>query len=126
MSREVIRTDDAPSSPLYSQAVKAGGFLFVSGIVGIDPTRGGLAGDTIQAQTRQAIANCAAVLNAAGASLADVVEVGVLIANPDDFGGMNEAYAETFSAEPPARYVARLGPVLPGVLVSVRMTAVAS
>jgi enamine deaminase RidA (YjgF/YER057c/UK114 family) len=63
------------------------------------------------------------VLSAAGASLDDVVEVGVLLADPDDFAEMNVAYAELFPHEPPARYVARLGANVPGILVSVRMTA---
>ena len=60
--REIISTPDAPSSPLYSQAVKAGGLVYVSGLVGIDVTTGNLAGPTIREQTRQALANCRAVL----------------------------------------------------------------
>ena len=121
--REVIGTQDAPSSPLYSQAVKAGQHVYVSGLVGIDPNTGDLAGSTIQEQTRRALANCQAVLKAAGASLEDVVEVGVLLTNPTDFAGMNEEYATWFSAEPPTRYVAKLGVEIPNVLVSIRMTA---
>ncbi len=73
-----------------------------------------MAGDTIQAQTRQALANCEAVLRAGGATLDDVVEVGVLLADPDDFAGMNEAYAEWFPTDPPARYAAKLGAQVPG------------
>ena len=65
--RDVVTTPDAPSSPLFSQAVKAGGFVFVSGLVGLDVETGALAGDTIVEQTRQALANCDAVLRAAGA-----------------------------------------------------------
>src|SRR6476661_1069457 len=121
--REVITTSSAPSSPLYSQAVKAGNHVSVSGLVGIDVTTGDLAGPTIQEQTRQALTNCQAVLRAAGAKLEDVVEVGVLLTNPTDFAGMNEEYATWFPAEPPARYVAKLGVEIPGVLVSIRMTA---
>jgi 2-iminobutanoate/2-iminopropanoate deaminase len=113
--REIISTPDAPSSPLYSQAVRAGGFVFVSGTVG--------AGETIADQTRQALTNCEAILRAAGASLDQVVEVGVLLASPDDFAGMNQEYATWFPATPPARYVAKLGVEVPGVLVSIRMTA---
>lgn len=120
--REVIGTPDAPSSPLYSQAVKAGGFVYVSGVVGIDVARGALARPTIQEQTRQALANCQVVLRAAVASLADVVEVGVLLTNPADFAGMNDEYATWFPVAPPTRYVAKLGVELPGVLVSIRMT----
>ncbi len=124
MTREILRTGDAPSSPLFSQGVKAGGTIHVSGMVGIDPATGRLAGPTIQEQTRQAVANCRSVLAAGGASLADVVEVGVLLTDPDDFAGMNEAYAELVAVDPPARYVAKLGAVLPDVRVSIRMTAV--
>lgn len=123
--REIVSTPDAPVSPLYSQGVKAGGHVYVSGMVGIDTSTGELAGSTIQEQTRQALANCAAVLASAGATLDDVVEVGVLLARPDDFAGMNEAYTECFSMTPPARYVAKLGVELPGILVSIRMTAYA-
>ena len=121
--REVISTRDAPSSPLYSQAVRAGQHVYVSGLVGIDPTTGDLAGSTIQEQVRQALTNCEAVLKAAGASLEDVVEVGVLLTNPTDFAGMNDEYATWFPAEPPTRYVAKLGVEIPNVLVSIRMTA---
>jgi 2-iminobutanoate/2-iminopropanoate deaminase len=124
MGREALRTDAAPSSPLYAQGTRSGPFIHVSGMVGIDPATGQLAGPTIGEQTRQALANCSAVLEAGHASLDDVVEVGVLLTEPDDFAGMNEAYAEVFATDPPARYVAKLGVVLPGVLVSIRMTAV--
>jgi reactive intermediate/imine deaminase len=121
--RQVVNTPSAPSSPLYSQAVKAGEHVHVSGLVGIDESTGGLAGSTIREQTRQALRNCQAVLDAAGATLDDVVEVGVLLANPADFVGMNEEYATWFPADPPTRYVAKLGVEIPGVLVSIRMTA---
>lgn len=121
--RDVISTSDAPSSPLYSQAVKAGDYVYVSGLVGVDVITGTLAGSTIQEQTRQALTNCQAVLHAAGATLEDIVEVGVLLTNPADFAEMNDEYATWFPAAPPTRYVAKLGVELPGVLISVRMTA---
>src|SRR5436305_1322349 len=121
--REPISTPHAPSSPLYSQAVKAGPHIYVAGLVGIDPSTGTLAGSSIGEQTRQALANCDAVLRAADATLDDVVEVGVLLAIPADFAGMNDEYATWFSDAPPTRYVAKLGVELPGVLVSIRMTA---
>ena len=121
--REIVNTPNAPSSPLYSQAVRAGEHVHVSGFFGIDESIGGLAGPTIQEQTRQALRNCQAVMEAAGGTLDDVVEVGVLLTNPSDFAGMNEEYAAWFPADPPARYVAKLGVEIPGVLVSIRMTA---
>ena len=82
-----------------------------------------LAGDTIQDQTRQALENCQAILQAGGAILDDVIEVGILLTNPADFVGLNEEYGRWFRSEPPARYVAKLGVELPGLLVSIRMTA---
>ncbi len=123
MTRQVIATDRAPASPLYSQGVRFGSTIHVSGMVGIDVTTRELAGDTIQQQTRQALRNCGFVLEAAGATLADVAQVTVLIANPADFDGMNEAYADVFTTDPPARAVARFGPEILNVLVSVMMTA---
>src|SRR6476469_5685069 len=115
--REVLRTDAAPASPLYSQGVRVGSQIRVSGLVGIDVVTGRLAGPTIQEQTRQAVKNCEAVLLAGGATLDDVVEVGVLLADPDDFTGMNEEYSAWFPSDPPCRYAAKLGAVIPGVLV---------
>ena len=123
MGRQIISTPSAPSSPLFSQGVKAGSLLFVSGMTGTDPQTKQLAGATIQAQTRQALANCEKVLVAAGLGRDDVVDVQVLLTCPEDFAGMNEAYAEFFTNEPPARSVAKLGVDLPGLLVSIRMTA---
>ena len=123
MPRQIITTPRAPSSPLFSQGVKAGSQVFVSGTTGTDPSNGQLVGDSIQDQTRQALANCEAILNAGGASLDDVVEVGVLLADPDDFNGMNEEYARWFPTDPPTRYAAKLGADMPGLLVSIRMTA---
>lgn len=120
--REIIKTPNAPSSPLFSQAVKAGQHIYLSGLVGIDVSTGKLAGSTIQEQTRQALANCQAVLQEAGATLADVVEVGVLLTNPTDFDGMNEEYSTWFPVDPPTRYAAKLGAEIPGLLVSIRMT----
>ena len=123
MPRQTITTSRAPGSSLFSQGVKAGSQVFVSGTTGTDPSNGQLAGDSIQAQTRQALANCEAILQAGGASLDDVVEVGVLLADPGDFHGMNEEYARWFPDDPPTRYAAKLGAELPGLLVSIRMTA---
>lgn len=124
MPKEIIRTENAPTSPLYSQGIRAGSHVFVSGMIGLDATTGQMAGDTIEEQTLKAVSNCAAVLAAGGASLHDVVEVGVLLTNPEDFAAMNEAYATVFRTDPPARYVAKLGVTLPNILVSIRMTAI--
>ncbi len=123
MPRHIISTENAPSSPLYSQGVRAGPLVFVSGTTGVDPSTGELAGETIQEQTRQALRNCEAILQAGGANLDDVAEVGILLTDPGDFVGMNEEYARWFPTDPPTRYAAKLGAEIPGLLVSIRMTA---
>jgi 2-iminobutanoate/2-iminopropanoate deaminase len=123
MPRQIIQAADAPSSPLFSQAVRGGPMLYVSGMMGLDPRTRLMAGESIQAQTSQALSNCEEVLRAAGATKNDVVDVQVLLSNPADFAGMNEAYAAFFDTAPPARSVAKLGVDVPGVLVSIRMTA---
>ena len=123
MTKHIIHTDKAPSSPLYSQAVRIGSTLHVAGTAGIDVATKQLAGPTIQDQTRQALRNCEAILEAAGTTLAGVVQVTVLLARPSDFAGMNEEYAKLFAIDPPARAVAKLGVELPGLLVSIMMTA---
>ncbi|MCP2030289.1 2-iminobutanoate/2-iminopropanoate deaminase [Okibacterium sp. HSC-33S16] len=123
MNKQIISTENAPRSPLYSQGVRAGSAIYLSGMVGIDPATGVPAGPSIQDQTQQALRACEAILHAAGSTLADVTLVTVLLAQPEDFIGMNEAYAAFFPDAPPARAVARLGPNLPGILVSIVMTA---
>jgi 2-iminobutanoate/2-iminopropanoate deaminase len=124
MTRQIIRTPDAPHSALFSQAIKVGSTIYTSGIAGIDPGTNQLAGPTIQEQTRQALVNCGNILRAAGAKLENVVEVHVLLARPNDFAGLNEEYAKFFPTDPPVRAVAKLGVEVPNLLVSIKMTAV--
>jgi len=121
--RQIIHTPDAPKNPLYSQAVKVGRDIYVTGMLGVDP-KTNVFGATIQEQVRQSLVNCQAVLRAAGASLEDVAEVQVLLARPGDFEGLNQEYAKFFPVDPPVRSVTRLGPELANVLVSIRMHAV--
>jgi 2-iminobutanoate/2-iminopropanoate deaminase len=123
MKKQIVRTEEAPSSPLYSQGVRVGSTIYVSGMAGIDVATKQLAGATIQEQTRQALRNCKAIVEAGGGRLEDVVQVTVLLANPADFAGMNAEYAKVFATEPPARAVTKLGVELPNVLVSIMMTA---
>lgn len=123
MPKQIISTDRAPRSPLYSQGVRAGSTIYVSGMVGIDVAIGALAGLTIQEQTLQALRNGIAIVEAGGGTHGDIVQVTVLLANPADFAGMNEAYATVFTTQPPTRAVAKLGVELPDVLVSILMTA---
>ena len=121
MPRTIIRTPAAPGSPYYSQGVIAGGLLHISGMVGVAPDTGVLAGPTIAEQTAQALTNCLAIAGSCDAGKDDIVEVGVLLADPADFAALNEEWSHWFRVDPPARYVAKLGVELPGVLVSIRM-----
>jgi 2-iminobutanoate/2-iminopropanoate deaminase len=123
MSRQVVATPAAPGSPLFSQGVRVGSTIYVSGMTGTDATTMQLAGPSIGEQTRQALRNGIAVVEAAGGTVDDVVQVTVLLANHADFAGMNEEYARVFVTEPPARAVVKLGVEIPGVLVSIMMTA---
>jgi 2-iminobutanoate/2-iminopropanoate deaminase len=111
----------------YSHAVVANGFVFVSGQIPVRP--GGaptdVVGATMQEQTRQALRNVETVLKAAGSSLERVVKVTVLLARPDLYKEMNDAYAEFFPDNKPARSIARLGADIPGVLLSIEAIAVA-
>ena len=111
--KTIVSTPNAPSSPLYSQGVIAGPYLFVSGMTGVGETSGP-AGSTIQEQTKRALGNCLAIVEAGGFTIADIVQVTVLLARPEDFAGMNEAYGDFFRSDPPARAVTRLGPEIPG------------
>ena len=126
MLKQIIRTADAPGSKLYSQAIKIGPTVYVSGITGVDARTNQMVGATIQEQTRQALHNCENIVRAAGGTLENVVEVQVLLARPSDFSGLNEEYTKFFPADPPARSVAKLGVEIPNVLVSIRLTAVVS
>jgi len=112
----------------YSHAVVANGFVFISGQTGLKP--GGhpsdFSGPKVQDQTRQALRNVETILKDLGGTLDDVVKVTVYLANPSDFRPMNEAYAEFFPSEPPARSVARLGTDVTGLLVTIDAVAVYS
>ncbi|NTW01277.1 MAG: RidA family protein [Oscillochloris sp.] len=110
--RSVISTSDAPQAiGPYSQAIRAGDLVFLSGQLAVDPASGQMIEGDIALMTRQIFANISAVLAAAGSSLEKVAKVTVFLADMGDFAAMNAAYAEFFSAEPPARstvQVARL------------------
>jgi len=110
----------APKGP-YSPAVRAGDFVYVSGQVPRDPQTGELSGADVATQTQQVLSNLQRVLQQAGASLADVVSVTVYLADPDDWGAMNEVYANAFQRPYPTRTT--VGAELRGVLVE--MSAVA-
>ncbi len=102
--RQAVSTGSAPAAiGPYSQAIRAGSLLFVSGQVPIDPATGALVGGDIAAQTRRVLQNLGAILEAAGASFDDVVRTTVFLADMDDFAAMNEVYATCFSSPAPAR-----------------------
>jgi 2-iminobutanoate/2-iminopropanoate deaminase len=102
--REAVSTPLAPAAiGPYSQAIRAGALVFVSGQIPIDPATGTLVDGDIGAQTHRVFQNIAAILAAAGASLDDVVRTTVYLADMNDFGAMNGVYATYFSAPAPAR-----------------------
>lgn len=104
MTIETVTTDKAPGAiGPYSQAVKAGGMIFCSGQIPIDPATGAFVSDDVAGQTRQVLVNLSAVLNAAGSGLDKVVKTTVFLADMADFAAMNEVYAEFFSDNKPAR-----------------------
>lgn len=124
MSRKIVFTAKAAKPPpAYSQAVKAAGLVFVSGTAPTDPATGAFKGTTIQEQTRQCLTNIQAILEAAGSSLEKVVSVTVVLADEDDFAGMNEEYLKWFPADPPARQGAKLPARIPGLKVSIAAIA---
>lgn len=110
--REIIHTDQAPKAiGPYSQANIAGNLVFVSGQLGLDPATGNFVDGGVREQTEQALRNMRAILEAAGASLADVTACTVYLKDMNDFAAMNEVYATFFSENPPSRaaiQVARL------------------
>jgi 2-iminobutanoate/2-iminopropanoate deaminase len=109
--------------PTYSQAVSAGGLVFVSGTAPVDPATGAIRGTTIQEQTRQCLTNIQAILEEAGSSLDKLVSVTVVLADEDDFAGMNEEWLKWFPSNPPARQGAKLPVRIPGLKVSIAAIA---
>ena len=124
MPRDIIYTPNAAKPPpMYSQAVKAAGLVFVSGTAPTDPETGQFVGTTVQEQTRQCLTNIAAILEAAGSSMDKIVSVTIVLADEDDFAGMNEEYLRWFPADPPARQGAKLPARIPGLKVSIAVIA---
>lgn len=124
MERRIIFTNKAPAPPAsYSQATKAAGLVFVSGTAPIDPKTGAIAGPTIQEQTKQALANISAILAEAGSSMDKIVSATVILADEDDFSGMNEEWLKWFPSAPPARQGAKLPVRIPGLKVSIAVIA---
>lgn len=124
MARRIVKTDKAAvPAAAYSQAVVAGGLVFVSGTAPADPATGKLVGDTIEEQTAQCLRNISAILEAAGSSLDKAVSATVILAEESDFRGMNEEWMRWFPTDPPARQGAKLPVKVPGLRVSIAMIA---
>lgn len=122
--KNVIRTTSAPGAiGPYSQAIEANGFLFVSGQLPIDPATGDFAPGGVEGQAEQSIKNIRAILEAAGASLADVVKTTVFLADMNDFAAMNGVYAKFFTADCPARSAVQAAKLPKGALVEIEAIA---
>ncbi len=124
MARQIVFTPKAPKPPpMYSQAVKAAGLVFVSGTAPMDPATGTFKGETIQEQTRQCLTNIQAILEAAGSSLDKIVSATIVMADEDEFAGMNEEWLRWFPRDPPARSGAKMPVRVPGQKVSIAVIA---
>src|SRR5436190_9466367 len=122
-SKEAVATKDAPAAAgPYSQAIKAGGFVFAAGQIGRDPATNKVEGD-VKAQTERTLKNLSAVLAAAGTSLEKAVKVTVFLKNISDFQAMNEVYAKFFPGTPPARSTVQA--VLPNEAALVEIDVIA-
>ena len=126
MARQIVFTSKAAKPPATdSQAIKAAGLVFVSGTAPADPITGAIVGSTIQEQTRQCLTNIEAILEEAGSGLDKLVSVTVILAEEDDFAGMNEEWLRWFPSDPPARQGAKLPVRVPGLKVSIAAIAAA-
>ncbi len=124
MSRKIIATDKAPAAiGPYSQAVVAGGLLLTAGQLGMDPATGEFVPGGVQAQTRRALENAAAILADAGLGFGDVIKTTVFLKDMNDFAAMNEIYAEFFAVEPPARSAVQVARLPKDGLVEIELIA---
>ncbi len=122
---KVIHTDNAPQAiGPYSQAIEAGGMVFASGQLGLDPATGAFAEGGIKEQTRQSLTNAKHILEEAGTDLAHVVKTTVFLSDMDNFGAMNEVYAEFFTQPFPARSAVAVKTLPKNALVEVECIAV--
>jgi 2-iminobutanoate/2-iminopropanoate deaminase len=124
--REVIATSDGPQAiGPYSQAIRANGFVFVSGQVAIDPANQQVIAGDVAAQTERVLQNLTGILKAAGSSLDKVVRSTVFLKNMGDFAAMNEVYGKHFSTTPPARSTVEVARLPKDVLVEIDVIALA-
>jgi len=126
VTKEAVRTEAAPApfqGAPYSQAIKANGFVFVSGQLSLRPGEKELVPGDIQAQTQQVLSNLKAILEEAGSSLDRLVKTTVFLQNLDDFAGMNEVYAGHVGSIPPARSTVEVAKLPSGALVEIEAIA---
>ena len=126
MSKDVVRTEAAPApfqGAPYNQAVKANGFVFVSGQLGLRPGDSQIEASTIQEQTELVMANLRAILEEAGTSLDNLVKTTVFLQDLGDFAGMNEVYARHIGDRPPARSTVEVAKLPSGALVEIEAIA---
>ena len=124
--RQVIATDKGPKAiGPYSQAIKANGFVFLSGQIALDPATQQLIEGDVAAQTERVLQNLTGILEASGSSLAQVVKTTVFLKNMSDFAAMNEVYGRHFAAEPPARSTVEVARLPKDVLVEIDVIALA-
>jgi 2-iminobutanoate/2-iminopropanoate deaminase len=124
--KKAVRTEAAPApfqGAPYSQAIRAGGFVFVSGQLALKPGAKELSGGSIEEQTEQVLANLSAILEAAGSSLDRLVKTTVFLQNLDDFQGMNGVYAKHVGDTPPARSTVEVAKLPSGALVEIEAIA---
>jgi 2-iminobutanoate/2-iminopropanoate deaminase len=126
VSKDVISTSNAPAAlGPYSQAIRWGDLIFVSGQIPIDPATSQVVGDDVAAQTERVLQNLTAILEAAGASLGQVLKTTVYLRDLNDFGKMNEVYARFFSERPPARATVQVARLPRDVSVEIEAVAAA-
>jgi len=124
--KTAVRTEEAPApfqGAPYSQAIKAGGFVFVSGQLALRPDHAEIVGDSIGEQTEQVFANLRAILEAAGSGLDRLVKTTVYLADLGDFAGMNEVYARHVGDVPPARATVEVAALPSGAKVEIEAVA---
>ena len=124
--KKVFATTNAPRAiGPYSQAVQAGGMVFVSGQLPIDPATGAFAGDDVKSQTRQSLTNIKNILASEGIGMDQVIRVGVFLKDMNTFGDMNEVYGEFFEGDYPARAAVEVARLPKDALVEIEAVAVA-
>jgi 2-iminobutanoate/2-iminopropanoate deaminase len=122
--KQVIHSSEAPKAiGPYSQAVRVGNLIFLSGQIPLDPASGNVVEGDIVVQTRRVMENLGAVLRAAEASFAEVVKTTIFLADLGHFSKMNEVYGTYFTSEPPARATVQVGALPRGVLIEIDMIA---